>query len=287
MSEHHRAHRPFSPLLFGFTIVATLAAFCMASFLMLPAFTTQQFSSPTALLAVALATHLAGAFFEFFLHRYVLHAPLLPFLAHFYMRHERHHALTVVSKHAVQGKLGYVRVRNLYPIEEERQHEASFFPWYTLAVFLGICSIVLVPLQLRYPGIPIVWGGYIGATFSTVLYELMHMVEHWPLEWYGPWLESPRLGWLWRMLYSFHLRHHADKQSNEAISGFFGIPVPDLVFRTIRFPKTLYVHGELVLVDEFRSPRPWFFIRWLDALARRARDRFDQRNPGWNNIVYG
>ncbi len=277
---------PFSPLLFIIIILSTFAAFYAVSRALFPGFTAAQFASTRELLIVALVAHFCGGFFEFFFHRYVLHAPLVPGLSHFYLRHEYHHWLTVVNKHRIASNLMEVRVRNVYPIEKERQHEASFFPWYALGAFLMTISPVLLVVQYLLPSLPIVWGGYLGATFSMCLYELVHMMEHWPLRRFRFVFGSPHLRQLWRRLYSFHLRHHADKQSNEAISGFFGLPVPDIVFGTLRMPKTLYPHGSIVFLTEFDSPRPVFFIRWLDKLAERSRTRYDTAHPG-RNVAHG
>ena len=55
---------------------------------------------------------------------------------------------------------------------------------------------------------------------------------------------------------------------NEAISGFFTLPVADWVFGTCVFPGILYRHGELNAAEkEFLSPHPIFLIRWLDRLT--------------------
>jgi hemolysin III len=66
-------------------------------------------------------------------------------------------------------------------------------------------------------------------------------------------------------VYSFHLRHHAVIDCNEAISGFFTLPVFDWLFGTFILPKTLYVDGSEWTASEFKSPRPCALIRWCDA----------------------
>lgn len=92
-------------------------------------------------------------------------------------------------------------------------------------------------------------------------------------------VENRYFGWMWRHIYSFHLRHHAVIDCNEGISGFFTFPVADLVFRTWVNPKTLYVDGGGWEPEDFHSPRPIAPIRWLDkwtderVKARRARAR--------------
>jgi hemolysin III len=67
-----------------------------------------------------LAVHMVMGFVEFFFHRYVLHMQVLSFCGHFYKQHNLHHGLTDVTRDSIY-------VSNEYPIEEDHQHEASFF----------------------------------------------------------------------------------------------------------------------------------------------------------------
>ncbi len=210
-----------------------------------------------------LSVHLATAFFEFFFHRYVLHAPAVPFLAYFYTQHTRHHNLTRIT---------FVRkndtVINRFPIIEEEQHEASFFPSYSLLVFAALATGPFMLAHYFWPNVPIFSAGNCALAWSLVLYELLHALEHKPVENWEPLLAQPRLGRFWRIVYGFHLRHHADIQSNESISGFFGLPIPDLVFGTWVNPQTLYRHQAPGRKEEFASPQPVWFIRLLDRYAK-------------------
>jgi len=110
-----------------------------------------------------------------------------------------------------------------------------------------------------------------------LLYELLHAIEHWPFETWMPLIENPRWGWFWKKAYSFHLRHHAVIECNESISGFFTLPVADLVFGTFVLPETLYADGEEWMASKFRNPRPYALIRWCDrltnAMVKRRRER--------------
>jgi hemolysin III len=96
-------------------------------------------------------------------------------------------------------------------------------------------------------------------------------------------IEHPGLGWFWRKVYSFHLRHHAVIDCNEAISGFFTLPVFDWVFGTFLLPKSLYVDGTEWNPAEFTSPRPVALIRWCDAqtdaLVKRRRAAAQNATP--------
>jgi hemolysin III len=167
-------------------------------------------------------------------------------------------------------------VENLYPILEEKQYDASFFPWYSLFGFALVATPILIVFQWLLPKAPIFLGGYLAVALSLALYEILHAIEHLPLEKWQPLLDHPRFGNFWKKVYAFHLRHHADKKSNESISGFFGLPIPDFVFRTWVNPMTLYEHGKPNSEQEFSSPRPVFLIRWLDTLAEFRKRRFKE-----------
>jgi len=275
----------FSAGLFLFTIGATLAGLLGLVALLTPAVWKAQLAAGwPALLGVFLAVHVAAGVVEFFFHRYVLHSPLLPFLSYFYRQHTLHHALTRVGfqktkhGHAVRPLLVDNVAFNRYPIVEEHQFEASYFPWYSLTVFAGLATLILAPLQLLFPTLPFFLAGYPAIAWSLCLYELIHAVEHWPQATWDRLIEHPTFGRFWRKAYAFHLRHHADIRCNEAISGIFGLPIVDLVLGTYIDPETLYRHGQSVEPKEFVSPRPRFaIIRWLDRMADHAVKKRRQR----------
>ncbi len=225
-----------------------------------------------AQLAAVCVAVFANAFVEFFFHRYVLHAPLVPFLSYFYRQHTLHHALTRVRMKRVVSSTEAGRVENIYPILEDPQHEASFFPWYTLVVLTGVLSPVYALVQWLLPSAPVFLGGIVGITCNMLMYEIFHMLEHKPLEKWLPLLEHPKYGAFWKQVYGFHLRHHANVLSNESVSGFFGLPIPDWVFGTYVRSETLYPHGSVAIPTTFTPPTPRF-IGWLDELALRAKKR--------------
>lgn len=235
----------------------------------------QYTASWVSILTTCLTMHLVNSFVEFFFHRYVLHAPVLPFLARFYKAHTLHHALTRVKmrKPTYATVDSSLVVENFYPILEEAQHEASFFPWYSLFVFALVATPFLAVAQWLLPQTPVFLGGFLAIAWSASDYEILHNIEHWSLERWLPLLKHKVWGPFWRVVYGFHLRHHADIHSNEAISGFFGLPIPDWLFGTWVNPKTLYEHGGVAREEEFRPRKPARFIGWLDKLAQRAIDR--------------
>jgi hemolysin III len=105
------------------------------------------------------------------------------------------------------------------------------------------------------------------------LYEILHAIEHLPYEWWKHATEHPRLGFMWRQLYGFHHMHHANISCNEAISGFFGLPIADWVLRTYHQPKELLLEGRVATAKDFAVPPPPGFVRWLDAWARKRESR--------------
>ena len=266
----------FSLFLFLLTVGLSLAGFLAALALLAPTVWKTQFAAGFwTLVGVFVVVHLFNGFVEYFFHRYVLHARLIPGLGHFYTQHDKiHHKLTNITWVKSVGDSGQeeMRVVNRYPIVEDRQHQASFFPWYTFLVFGMLGTPFFILGQWLFPGAPVFLGGFAALAWSLALYEILHAFEHLPLESWTPRLNHPRFGWFWRKVYAFHLRHHADISSNEAISGFFGLPVGDWVFGTYVGAVTLYENEAIAEQSAFQSPTSRF-IRWLDKLAEKKKRR--------------
>jgi hemolysin III len=270
----------FSAWLFIFTVIVSLAGILALVRLIAPSVWDAQFAASTgAFILCFVAVHAVGGTFEYFFHRYILHAPLIPALSYYYKQHTLHHALTHIGYHRskqtneeVPGLIDNDPIaRNTFPIEQEKQFEASYFPWYTLILFSLFVTPLLVVGQWLLPTAPVMLAGYIAIAFSLSLYELVHAVEHWPQDTWDRLIAHPRYGRMWRKAYAFHLRHHADIRCNEGISGIFGLPLIDFALGTYVDPETLYKHGESVCPTEFKSPVPRFaFIRWLDRKADEA-----------------
>ncbi len=214
-----------------------------------------------------LVMHLFACFVEFFFHRYVLHKPVVPFLSKFYRQHTLHHNLTRIGRKRTANGREMPVVENIFPMTTPEQGEASFFPWFTLLAFGIIVSPILAILQWLMPAMPWFLAGFVAMAFSMTLYEVFHAIEHWPFEKWAVLIEQKRTGAFWRKVYSFHLRHHAVIDCNEAISGFFTLPIADFVFGTWIFPKSLYTDGGEWEASEFVSPKPYKFIRWCDQAS--------------------
>jgi hemolysin III len=264
-------HPPFSLPLFIATILASLLLLLGALKLFLPGYWEAQFLAPFWKGLVAfLALSLLNCYVEYVFHRYVLHKPAVPFLRRFYRQHTLHHALTRIARKPVRDGRGIMFIENKYPILEVEQHEASFFPWYTLVTFACILAPLYCLLQWAAPSFPWFFAGFAALASSLAIYELVHAIEHWPLEKWEPLILSPRWGFIWRPAYSFHLRHHAVIDCNESISGFFCLPLADWTFGTCLMPRSIYSDGEEWSADEFTSPRPVWPVRMLDEAADRA-----------------
>jgi hemolysin III len=264
----------FSLPLFILTVLATLAGLLATLRLVAPNVWAAQFVAPAGKAVTAfLVVSLVNAFIEYFFHRYVLHVPAFPFLRRLYKQHTLHHALTRIARKTSSDGRGILFIENKFPIVEPEQGEASFFPWYSLAVFALVLSPLLACLQWGLPSFPWFLSGFAALAVSLTLYEVLHAINHWPFEKWEPLIQHRHWGWLWRPAYAFHLRHHAVIDCNESISGFFGLPVADWVFGTCVIPQTVYAEGEEWTPEKFRSPAPRFFIRTLDAWADRVVQR--------------
>ena len=261
-------HEEFSLPLFALTILVTLTGLFSVLWFFFPTLWTAQLVTPFWKVGGAFAgVSLINCFVEYFFHRYVLHTPAVPFLRRLYRQHTLHHGLTHIVRKQARGKHQVLFIENKFPIIEPEQHEASFFPWYSLAIFAVILTPVLALLQWLAPSFPWFLSGFLALASSLTLYELLHAINHWSLEKWLPLIEHPRWGKIWQPAYGFHLRHHAVIDCNESISGFFGLPVADWVFGTCVIPQTIYAQGEEWDSGKFRSPQPRALIRWLDVWA--------------------
>ncbi len=239
--------------------VGTLAIIFVGLNILFPTMWATQIATPLWIIFITfVGVHFVNAFVEYFFHRYVLHAQVIPFFKHFYDAHNLHHALTNIKQVVVTS--------NKFPIVEEPQHESSFFPWWSLLAFSAFLTPFFALIWYFIPNAPIFIAGYIALFWSMLLYELFHSAWHWPLASWTPLFANKRTGFFWHIIYTFHLRHHANVRCNESVSGFFGLPIPDLLFGTYLPSATRFPDQTLVPGAEYRSPRPYFFIRMLDTI---------------------
>lgn len=222
---------------------------------------------------VALACHCFLGGFEFFFHRYILHCTAIRWLRKFYRDHTLHHALTTIFRKKPQPRENdLAEVVNRYPIVEEKQYESSFFPYWGLAGFTLFFSPLIAFLQWLFPEAPVLLGSFAAMTFSYCLYELLHALEHVPYElFWKKFVEHPLFGNLGTKVYGFHQLHHANVMCNMAISGVFGLPVFDWLFRTYKQPRQLLLDGTLAREEDFSAPVPCRLILWLDSVVKKPK----------------
>lgn len=278
----------FSLPLFAFTVLTTLAGIFILLAWVFPDTWAAQFRGQWwQAVAVFVSVSMLACFIEYFFHRYVLHQPLVPFLRRLYRQHTLHHGLTHITRRNCPNGRKILVVENKFPILEPEQGEASFFPWFTLAVFSAILTPVLVGMHWLLPNYPWFLVGFVALASSLTLYELLHAINHWSLDKWLPLIEHPHWGWFWHPVYAFHLRHHAVIDCNESVSGFFGLPVADWVFNTCVIPKSIYADGTDTSDTEFTRPRPRWLIRKLDGWAHSVvqRRRSAQQNQPENVVT--
>ena len=134
----------------------------------------------------------------------------------------------------------------------------------------GCCSRRFWPsFRSSCPGCPSCLGAMRPSPGRLLCTKILHAIDHWPYEWWKNATEHPRLGAFWRLLYGFHLMHHANIGCNEAISGFFGLPVPDWCFGTYHQPEELLLDGRMATARDFAIRNPYGFVGWIDRWARR------------------
>lgn len=260
-------HR-FSIWKFTVQIAVQFALLLFAFRFLAPALWNQQIAAgPWALILVFLGVHLFTAFFEWGFHRYVLHSVTVSWLRRFARGHRNHHSLTNIQLRSNDAGPGRI-VLNRYPIVEEDQFEDSAFPVYSLVAFWIVFTPLLMVVQHFLPHAPIYIGGYAAITWSMASYEIFHGIEHLPYTWWERATAHPRFGRLWRAVYGFHHFHHANVGANEAISGFFGLPLADWVFRTYHQPQDLLLHGRMATAKDFAARPPLPFVVRLDRWAR-------------------
>ncbi len=262
-------HRPFSIPLFSLSVAIqyTLLVIVLRSFA--PVTWERQLAAGVgAFILVFLGIQLVNCFFEWGFHRYILHRQIHPWLSRFSSGHRHHHLLTPIKLGVNEAGPGRI-ILNRYPITEAGQHEDAAFPPYALLGFWLFFSPLLIGLQYLLPHWPIILGGSASIAWSMFSYEVFHAVEHYPYEWWQRATNSVRWGWLWRRIYGFHHFHHANINANEAISGFFGLPVADWLFGTYNQPPGLLLQGRLATAQLFQIKQPARVVNRLDVWSRR------------------
>jgi hemolysin III len=241
----------------------------------LPRVYANQFASGyRAIILVFLGGQLFNCFAEWAFHRYLLHTAPLRWLRSLATKHRHHHSLTPIRLQREDAGSGRI-VLNRYPIEREEQRQNAMFPHWSLVAFWATFAPFWIGLQICFPHAPFLLGGFAAVTWSLVSYETFHHIEHLPYEWWKRRVESRYFGIFWTKIYGFHHMHHANVGCNEAISGFFGLPLADWSFRTYHQPRALLLDGRVATARDFALRQPPMFILWID---RRLRTRETHHN---------
>lgn len=272
-----RKRRRFSIARFLLVMAFQVALLVFGLQLAFPGIWRRQFEAgPVAFLLIFVGWHLFLSLVEWFLHRYMLHFVTFSLLRKFAAEHRLHHSLTAIRLRPAAAGSDRV-ILNEYPITQEEQFESSAFPFYSLSIFWLLFTPLVVGLQLAWPKLPFVLGGYAAIAWSMALYEIVHAIDHWPYEWWRAAIEHRLYGPFWKRVYGFHLMHHANVSCNEAISGFFLLPVTDWCFGTYHLPEQLLLEGRKATAREFTVDPPRGFVRKLDRWARRRETRSQRR----------
>lgn len=213
---------------------------------------------------VFLLGQVVTCFFEWFFHRYVLHAMLIPPLRRFTNEHRLHHRLTPARD---------------YPITRHEQYEAQAFPWWSLSVFYLVFTPAVLAVQWLLPTWPVVIAGFTTITWSLCFYEVTHNCQHKPVAWWLPIFRLPIIGSAIKSHYLSHLMHHKNIRCNEVISGFLcGIPLCDWLFGTYHRAPSLSPDGICYHPQDLRIGKPLAPVVWLDKLADSQERRYKKRS---------
>jgi len=163
---------------------------------------------------VSLATQLLGfgiaffyaTFFEWALHKHVMHTPKR--VAYAYQSHDQVH-------HKVFG------YKHNYHLQHDEDKPLVTFAWWNYPLLLGLNLPIFFGLQWLL-GMPIIWGGIAAMTFYYACYEYFHYCYHVPK---NRWFEKFAL---YQRVKEHHLLHHKYKFRNLNVV----FPIADIVLGT-------------------------------------------------------
>ncbi|MGH8005344.1 MAG: fatty acid hydroxylase [Limisphaerales bacterium] len=157
--------------------------------------------------AVFAATAVYASFFEWFLHRFLLHRPLGSFDYPF-----RTHTLT--HHHIFNAFDGY-------HLQEEEHKDKVPFAWWNAPFLIGLHVPALYFLQ-KAADFPVLWPGVAAMAAYYAAYEAFHWVMHVPT---GRWIEKTAA---FRFLDRHHRLHHLFQYKNFNVV----LPLADIVLGT-------------------------------------------------------
>lgn len=157
--------------------------------------------------AVFAAAVVYASFFEWTLHRFLLHRPLgsfdYPFRAH-----------TLTHHHIFNAFDGY-------HLKEEAHKDKVPFAWWNAPVLIGLHTPALYFLE-KAAGFPVLWPAVAAMAAYYGAYEGFHWVMHVPK---GRWIEKTAA---FRFLDRHHRLHHLFQYKNFNVV----LPLADVILRT-------------------------------------------------------
>ena len=175
-------------------------------------------SAPPAAWLFLPAFWLFANFFEWTVHRFPMHRPLVPRIMY------RNHALIHHGAFTDEDM----------PIQNARELWLIMMPWYTIVMLLvGASPVAVVAAILG--GLPLAGIFYVGALSYFVFYETLHALYHLP----APTLQRVGLGphGLFGRLQAHHAHHHTLKRMAH-VNFNVTIPLADAVLGTREKPPT-------------------------------------------------
>lgn len=172
------------------------------------------------LLAALLFGIVFASFFEWTLHKYVMHRPVGKFRYAFQAHAVVHHQVFKADK--------------TYHLHDENDKKTIPMAWWNGAVLIliGIIPFSLLSLATGFWGITL--GGFIAFTSYYCFYEYIHWCMHLPK---ARRIEKP---WWFRKLNGHHLLHHRYMHKNFNVV----LPVADLILGTLIYrAKTVFMQA--------------------------------------------
>jgi Fatty acid hydroxylase superfamily len=148
----------------------------------------------TWLLAGLAAGPIVSSFFEWAIHRYVMHRPVgkfrYPFEAHAIVHHQT------------------FKADETYHLVKEHDKETIPMAWWNGPVLIAICSSPVWIAALILGSAPLAWGGIVSCGLYYLTYEYIHWCMHLPKQ------RRMEKGWWFRRLNGHHLLHHRYMHKN-------------------------------------------------------------------------
>jgi len=161
-----------------------------------------------------------ASFFEWTLHRYVMHRPVGKFRYAFQAHAVVHHQVFKADK--------------TYHLHDEKDKETIPMAWWNGAVLILIGMIPFALLSWATGLWGITLGGFIAFTSYYCFYEYIHWCMHLPK---ARRIEKP---WWFRKLNGHHLLHHRYMHKNFNVV----LPVADLILGTLMLrAKTVFMQA--------------------------------------------